>query len=135
VNKKKKGLNLIITTSLIIIVSISLLIAFQIWSQALLKNMGKKTSALLDQPFSVPVISVENGKVMIYFKSDVDAQGVTIKIKQGDNLVCTAVVNVKRGNNEVELKDCEGKIYSGDYYTVLFVSESATVPYDNIMVT
>ena len=133
--KFKRSLNLIITTSLIIIVSISLLIIFQIWSQALLKNLGKKTNALLDQPFGVPTISVENNKVMLYFNSKVDASGVTIKVKQDDNLLCTEVVNVKRGQNQVELKNCEGKVYTGDYYTIIFITEKTTTPYNNIIAT
>ncbi|MEO2154558.1 MAG: hypothetical protein ABGW69_02010 [Nanoarchaeota archaeon] len=133
--QKKRGLNLIITTSLIIIVSISLLIIFQIWSQALLKNLGKKTSALIDQPFSVPVLSVENDKVMLYFNSKIDANGVSIKVKQDDNLICAEIINVKRGENQIELKNCEGKVYSGDYYTILFITEKATIPYSNIVAT
>jgi hypothetical protein len=132
VNKKKKSLNLVITTSLIIIISVSLLIAFQIWSQALIKNLGKTTSSLTNMPFIPNLLSVENGEVKLYINSKVDATGVAIKVKKDDQVLCQTIVNLKRGNNEVTLSGCENKVFTGETYQVLLINEQTTQSFDLI---
>jgi len=127
---KKRSLNLIITTSLIIIISVSLLIAFQIWSQALIKNLSKTTSSLTNMPFIPSLLSVENGDIKLYITSKVSATGVTIKVKKDEKILCYTTVDLKKGNNEVVLNSCKNKIFTGEQYQVLIINEQVSQSFD-----
>jgi len=131
---KKKSLNLIITTSLIIIISVSLLIAFQIWSQALIKNIGKTTSSLTDIPFIPNLLSIEDGEVKLYINSKVDATGVAIKVKKEEEVLCHTTTDLKKGNNEITLDNCKNKIFIGEQYQILIINEQITQSFDLVVI-
>ena len=134
-NKKiKKSLNLIVTTSLIIVVSITLLITFQIWSKTLIDKTRTKVGTLIDQPITTQLLTIESGKPIIYIHSTVKISNVKIKILDGtDELICVKTINLNKGNNEIELEDCN-LIEPGQSYKIIYITGKQTIK-EEIFVT
>ena len=132
--KRKKGLNLIITTSLIIVVSITLLIAFQIWSKILIERTKIKVNNLLDKPFTTQLLTIENNVPVLYVQSQVKVSTVKLKIlDENGNLICTETISLNKGSNEIKLNNCNS-IEPGNNYKLIYLTDKQTVD-EEIFVT
>ena len=126
-NTKKKGLNLIITTSLIIIVSITLLIAFQIWSKTLIEKTKVKVDNLLDKPFTTQLLTIESGIPVLYIQSQVKISSVKLKIlDENGDLICVETLSLKKGSNEIKLNNCNN-IEPGSNYKLIYLTNKQTI--------
>jgi hypothetical protein len=125
--KRKKALNLIITTSLIIIVSITLLIAFQIWSRTLIEKTKVKVDSLLDKPFTTQLLTIESGIPVLYVQSQVKISSVKLKIlSENGDLVCTETISLNKGSNEIKLNNCNN-IEPGSNYKLIYLTNKQTI--------
>ena len=125
--KRKKALNLIITTSLIIIVSITLLIAFQIWSRTLIEKTKVKVDSILDKPFTTQLLTIESGIPVLYVQSQVKISSVKLKILSEDgDLICTETISLNKGSNEIKLNNCNN-IEPGSNYKLIYLTNKQTI--------
>ncbi len=128
--QKKKSLNLIITTSLIIVVSITLLIAFQIWSKSLIEKTKGKVGNLIDKPFVTQLLTIEEGVPTLYIQSEVKISVVNLKIlDENGNIVCTQTISLNKGSNEIKLNNCKN-IEGGNNYKLIYLTSKQTINED-----